>query len=157
MGFSAQQYHPELPIYTTVWQYRLGIAKPKNVFRLILPSSCYEILKIVIFYWCLQPSVTQQWKGLHAWFLSWSTSLHPEMCLFANCSACNAVIHVSWTYLCPRLCSSSFCWQRKVSICNSMIWLPTGFVMLFSCILKSDLDSLQRSFLHWCSFLMLCN
>ena len=37
--------------------------------------------------------------------------------------------------------------DNAVSICSSTIWLrlPTGFVMFFSHIFRSDLDSLQRS------------
>jgi len=66
-------------------------------------------------------------------------------------------IHVSWTFLCPPLCSISFCWQCKVSNHDSVIWLPIGFVMLFSYIFQSDLDSWQRSFLHCCLFVMVCN
>ena len=27
---------------------------------------------------------------------------------------CAYKIHISWSYLCPPLCSSSFCWQSKV-------------------------------------------
>ena len=38
-----------------------------------------------------------------------------------------------------------------------VIWLPTGFVIISSHIFWSDLDSLQRSFLHCYLFVMLCN
>ena len=78
------------------------------------------------------------------------------MCLFANR---NSYIHSSWCYLYPPLCSSSFCWQHKVSIYDSLKWFPTAsdFVMLSSSILRSYPDSLQRSFLHCCLLLMLCN
>ena len=55
----------------------------------------------------------------------------------------------------PTLCSSSLKMQGVDG--NSMIWLLTGFVMLMSYILQSNLDSLQRSFLHCCSFEMLSN
>ena len=63
--------------------------------------------------------------------LLWATGLifsllHPETCLFTYCR------QASWCYLCPPLCSNSFCWQHKVLIWNSMIWLPTGFIMFFS-------------------------
>ena len=68
-----------------------------------------------------------------------------------NCCRCNTCI------MGLPLCSSSFCWQCKVLICNSAIWLPIGFVMLFSCIFWSDLDSLYRYFLHCCLFVRLCN
>ena len=57
--------------------------------------------------------------------------------------------HLSWTYLCPPLCSSTFCWQHKVSICDSVKLLPTGFVMFSSHNLWYDLDWLQmHCYLH---------
>jgi len=48
------------------------------------------------------------------------------------------------------LCSSSFHWQCKVSICNCTKWFPTGFFW-------SNMDSLQRSFLHCYLSITLCN
>ena len=85
-----------------IQKYWLGIAKPKYVFRLILnPSN--KLWNFKVFYltefsnwltvsdwladWCLQPSITQQWKGLQASFLHCSTLLHPETCHFANRSS----------------------------------------------------------------------
>ena len=82
------------------------------------------------------PSVSQQWKGLQTWFLHYLTSPdnllwlthtatcspHSKTCLFANHST-----FTQYIYLCPPLCSRSFRWQCKVSICDSAIWLPTGF------------------------------
>ena len=98
--------------------------------------------------WCLQPSIIQQWKRLQAWFLYCLTSVLAEMCLFANCSSYVHSKHHGTTF--ALLCFSSFCWQCKVSICNSVKWLPTGFFW-------SDMDSLQESFLHCYLSVMLCN
>ena len=104
--------------------------------------------------WRLQLSVTYQWKGLWARFLHYSMLFYPKMCLLPITVH---AIHESWTYLCPPLCSSSFHWQHKVSIRNRVVWLPTDFVILFSQIFRSNLDSMWGSFLHCCSFVMLCN
>ena len=65
--------------------------------------------------WCLQPSITQEWKELQAWFLHCSMLLCLKICLF--------------TYQPQQLhCKhrgklQCFCWRCKVSICDSMLWL----------------------------------
>ena len=86
----------------------------------------FNITTTLLTNWCVQPSIIWQRIRLWAWFFQCSMSVHPDMCLFTNCSMYYT------TPLCSPLCSSSFCWQHEVSICNSMIWLPTGFVMPFA-------------------------
>ena len=82
------------------------------------------------------PSITQQWKGRWAWFFHCLTSLHPKTGPFANHSVYNTR---SWT----SFCSDSLHWQQcKISICNSMTWLPT--------------PDLERKFLHCYLFEMVC-
>jgi len=110
------------------------------------PSN--KLLWNLIFYklvnWYLQSSITQHWKGLYirAWFLHCLTLLHPETWLFANCSHIRSKHHGATFVL---LCSSFFCWQRKVSICDSAKWLSTGFS--------------EATWIHWkfLTLIFICN
>ena len=107
--------------YTTVWQYWLDIAKPKNVFRLTLnpPTSCYEMLKIysvlteflLTTYLTIFDSTMERAMGyiLHCLMMLYpETCLCPEMCLFTNRSMCacdlsRLVIFVTCSFRCKQL------------------------------------------------------
>jgi len=90
---------------------------------------------------CLQPSVTQPWKGLRAWFLYCLTSLCPKN---HNMSRYQQYIEVLPNSIMSNTCImdlplSSFVFQFFLLTMqdvdsNRAIWLPTDFVMLFACI-----------------------
>ena len=68
-------------------------------------------------------------------------SLCPKMCLFVKCSMYNICIkNFSFVFHFNDKC--------KVTMSDGMTWLLIGFVMLFSHILLSNLELLQKSVLH---------
>jgi len=84
--------------FLTVWEYWLGIAKPKDVFRSTL-NCCIELLwnfKNFLFnrFLCWLTDWLPSDKRNSTWFLHCSTSLCPKMCLFANRSSSSAHIIV---------------------------------------------------------------
>jgi len=99
LGFLVPKYHPKISLIFTLWHLgRIGY-KPKNVFR----STVNPSMKLTwIFYWLtyyylLIPSDKCNLIMaiyLQAWFLHCSTSLRPEMCLFANRNSSKACIMV---------------------------------------------------------------
>jgi len=95
--------------------------------------------------WCLQPSITQQWKGLRAWFLHCLTSLRSKVCLFANRSSYIASIMV---LLCPPVLFTD---NTRCQFTITWYGLPLALSPFF---IWSVLDS---NFLHCYSFVMLCN
>ena len=66
-------------------------------------------------------------------------------------------IHASWTYLVSFFVFQFFWLIIQGVYLNSTMWIFTGSVMPPSRIFGSNLRSLRRSFLHCCSFVMLCN
>jgi len=101
-------------------------------------------------HWCLQPSVTQQWMWLRAWFLHCLTSLCPEMYLFANHRTYNACI--------MDLPLSSFVFQLlslttlDVDSAIARLWLQAvhAFCLYF-------LYQVKSSFLYCSLFVTMCN
>ena len=121
----------------------IDIAKPKN-FTLNTFSKLLWHFKFSS-NWCLHPSITQQWKGLQAWFLHCLTLLHPEMCLQYVQYMYHGLIFV---LLCvPILFADNARGQFAIT--------QYGFPCFSPAFFHNDLDSLQRSFLHYCSFVTL--
>ena len=82
LGFSAQKYYP-------VSQYWLGTYSQHQKFCRLTPNPFNKLLwnfsNLIEFStnwltkWCLQPSISKQWKGQWAWFLCCSM-LHIPFC-----------------------------------------------------------------------------
>ena len=117
--------------FLTVWQHWLGIANHKNVFR-SRPTSCYEILKISYFLlsdkltnWQMPSakhnSTMERATGLISSLLNITSSQDVP---FHQTQQLHSKYHSATFVL---LCSSYFCLQCKVSVYNSVKWLPTGF------------------------------
>ena len=119
--FLAKIKSPKNQLHNSIlapWQYWLGITKPKSAFSTILKAS-NKLLQILKKNYsmefstacrpaCLMPSGKHNSITAKAMGLIFTVRLHfvPRRAFWHTAVR---TMYASWTYLCPPLCSISFC------------------------------------------------